>query len=98
MNVPIECDDKMELTNGELITTERMRSFVPESSIVTEICLHQLLLAVLKCFFGMTLNVCVFLWLHLGGLLTVGAIPKHLLWSLSCLKLYEVEEDRASRL
>ena len=48
--------------------------------------------------FGIQPKTCVFLWFHLEGLLPVGAEPKHLLWALSFLKLYEVEEGRASRL
>ena len=48
--------------------------------------------------FGLNPKMCVYLWYHLEGLLPDLASPKHMLWVLSCLKLYEVEESRASRL
>lgn len=48
--------------------------------------------------FGLKPKVCVFLWYHLEGLLPSGATPTYLLWALSFLKLYEVEEARSSRL
>ena len=48
--------------------------------------------------FGLKPKIGVDLWYHLKGLLPNGAAPEHMLWALSFLKLYEVEEARASRL
>ena len=48
--------------------------------------------------FGLKPNVIVFLWYSLEGLLPKSANLEHLLWALSFLKCYEVEEARASRL
>ena len=98
MNVPLECDDKMELTIEELITTERMRSVFARVLYCDRNLSSSTINRRSKSVFGITPKVCVFIWLHLEGLLPVGAKPKHLLWALSFLKLYEVEEDRASRL
>ena len=40
----------------------------------------------------------MFLWFSLEGLVPRRTTPKHLLWGLNFLKLYEVEEARARRL
>ena len=48
--------------------------------------------------FGLKPKIRVHLWYHLKGLLPNGAAPEHMSWAISFLKLYEVEEARASRL
>ena len=47
--------------------------------------------------FGLKPNLLVLLWYSLEGLIPKTANLHHLLWALSFLKLYEVEEARASR-
>ena len=88
----------MELTSEEFITTERMRSICARALYCDRNLCSSTIDRRSKAVFGIAPKVCVFLWLHLEGLLPVGAKPKHLLWALSFLKLYEVEEGRASRL
>ena len=48
--------------------------------------------------FGIRPKIIFFLWLSLEGLVPRRTTPNHLLWALSFLKLYEVEEARACRL
>ena len=47
--------------------------------------------------FGVKTKLCVFIWLYYGGRVPQGTKPKHLLWGLAFLKLYEVEEAFCTR-
>ena len=47
--------------------------------------------------FGVRPNTCVFIWLNLGGLVPDGTKPEHLIWGLTFLKLYEVENAFSNR-
>ena len=47
--------------------------------------------------FGVEPNICVFIWLQLSGHVLRETEPKHLLWGLSFLKLYEIECASSTR-
>ena len=87
----------MDFPNSSVKTTDEIRSLC--SSILH--CDRNLAVSTIDrrsaAIFGIKPKVCVFLWYSLEGLLPNRAEPKHFLWALSFLKLYEVEESRASR-